>query len=104
MLTDVQALIRVHSAGAAHYCGDITRFLIRVFPLHANDMHLSSTIQSLFTTMSKQAACIPGMAREGVPPLLEILNNSNSHLSSLVEGALDLLCTFVSDNLGARTA
>lgn len=95
--------MKAHAAGAQHYAARITSFLVEVFPLHANDVALSDSICCLFAKMAALPACLPDIARHGVPPLLVILDNSAHHLPVLTEKTLDLLYSFVSDSdLGAR--
>lgn len=88
---------------AAHpYAASICAGTLSVFHSLANDAQLLEALSALLADLASAPGCLPLMAQTGLPTLVATLQNGirrdvPAGHSILLEGTLDLLCSFISE-------
>ena len=101
MAGNVQVICKTHADAVAPHAAPLTTILVQVFPSVANDVCLCDSIHSVLEAMAKAPGALRPMASAGVPQLLtemQAATEAGPKKAYLVEGCLDLLCSFVSSS------
>ena len=101
MAGNVQVICKTHAGAVAPHAAPLTKILVQVFPSVANDVCLCDSIHSVLEAMAKAPGALRPMATAGVPPLLtemQAATEAGPKKAYLVEGCLDLLCSFISSS------
>lgn len=99
----MQVLVRTRPESAHLYAASTCAATLSVFHSVASDAQLLETLTALLTALARAPGCLPLMAQAGLPTLVATLQTCVrrdvpvSH-SILLEGTLDLLCSFVSES------
>jgi hypothetical protein len=98
----MQELVRSRPEAAHPYAAVICAGTLSVFQSLASDAQLLEALSALLACLAGAPGCLPLMAQTGLPTLVATLQNGTrkdlpAGHSILLEGTLDLLCSFVSE-------
>ena len=98
----VQELVRSRPEAAHQYAASVCAAALSVFQSVASDAQLLEALSALLANLAGAPGCLPLMAQTGLPTLVATLQNGvrqdvPAGHSIVLEGTLDLLCSFVSE-------
>lgn len=98
----VQELVRSRPEAAHPYAAAVCAGALSVFQSVASDAQLLEALSALLANLAAAPGCLPLMAQTGLPTLVATLQNGMRQdvpagHSIVLEGTLDLLCSFVSE-------